>query len=77
MLKIGKYQIELCDEIASMNCRIFNIFEDGDFYDCILEIDGTFELVSNYHRESCVFEYLVPFVKLFTQTPHCPVRKIT
>ena len=59
----GKYRIELFEEVPAINCRIFKIYREGEFYDCILEIDGVFELVSNYHREDWVFDQLVKFIQ--------------
>jgi len=59
----GIYQIELFEEVPAINCRVYRIYQEGDFYDCILEIDGVFELVSNYHRESWVFDQLVKFIQ--------------
>ncbi len=59
----GKYRIELFEEVPAINCRVYRIYQEGEFYDCILEIDGVFELVSNYHREKWVFDQLVEFIQ--------------
>ncbi len=59
----GIYQIELFEEVPAINCRVYRIYQEGEFYDCILEMDGVFELVSNYHREEWVFDQLVKFIQ--------------
>jgi len=63
MLQIGKYRVELYEEIAFMKCKIYNVYEHGDFYDCILEVDGVFELMGNYQREPWVYKRLVSIIK--------------